>query len=89
MFAILFEGLLIEIQEEIHQIAVLGGGGFRGTKIVNKYFVNKLAFPINWIRGTQRATREACACRCGNTQEALCASCERLGAVCDGCLPPL
>ena len=24
----------------------LGGGGLRGTKIVNKYFVNKLAFPI-------------------------------------------
>ena len=45
MFAILFEGLLIEIQEEIHHFAVLGGGRLRGTKIVNKHFVNKLAFP--------------------------------------------
>ena len=46
MFAILFEALLIEIQEEIHHFAVLGGGGPRGTEIVNKNFVNKLAFPI-------------------------------------------
>ena len=46
MFAILFEALLIEIQEEIHHFADLGGGGLRGAKIVNKNFVNKLAFPI-------------------------------------------
>ena len=45
MFAILFEVLLIEIQEEIHHFAGLGGGGSKGTKIVNKNFVNKLAFP--------------------------------------------
>ena len=46
VFAILFEGLLIEIQEEIHHFAVLGGG-LKGAKIVNKNFVNnKLVFPI-------------------------------------------
>ena len=46
MFAILFEVLLLEIQEEIHDFAGWeGGGGSRGTKIVNKNFVNKLAFP--------------------------------------------
>ena len=46
MFAILF-GLLIEIQEEIPHFAGWEGGGSRGTKLVNKNFVNKLAFP-NW-----------------------------------------
>ena len=45
MFAILFEVLLIEIQEEIHHFAGWEGGGSRGTKIVNKNFMNKLAFP--------------------------------------------
>ena len=46
MFAILFEGLLIEIQEEIHHLLFWEeGGGLRGTKIVNKHFVNKRAFP--------------------------------------------
>ena len=45
MFAILFEVLLIEIQEEIHHFAGWEGGGSRGTEIVNKNFVNKLAFP--------------------------------------------
>ena len=45
MFAILFEVLLIEIQEEIDRFAGWEGGGLRGTKIVNKNFVNKLAFP--------------------------------------------
>ena len=45
MFAILFEVLLIEIQEEIHLFAGWEGGGSMGTKIVNKIFVNKLAFP--------------------------------------------
>ena len=46
VFAILFEVLLIEIPEEIHHFAGWeGGGGLRGTKIVNKHFVNKLAFP--------------------------------------------
>ena len=34
---------LIEIQEEIHHFAGWEGGGLRGTTIVNKYFVNKLA----------------------------------------------
>ena len=41
----LFEVLLIEIQEEIHHFAGWEGGGLRGTKMVNKTFVNKLAFP--------------------------------------------
>ena len=45
MFAILFEVLLIEIQEEIHRFAGWEGGGLRGAKIVNKNYVNKLAFP--------------------------------------------
>ena len=45
MFAILFEALLIEIQEEIHHFAGWEGGGLRGAKIVNKHFVNKLASP--------------------------------------------
>ena len=44
MFVILFEVLLIEIQEEIHDVAGWKGG-LRGPKIVNKNFVNKLAFP--------------------------------------------
>ena len=46
MFAILFEVLLAQIQEEIHHFAGWEEGGSRGTKIVNKNFVNKLAFPI-------------------------------------------
>ena len=45
MFAIVFEVLLIEIQEEIHHFAGGEGGRLRGTKIVNKHFVNKPAFP--------------------------------------------
>ena len=46
MFAIPFEVLLIEIQEEIHHFAGWEGGGGQGApKIVNKNFVNKLAFP--------------------------------------------
>ena len=45
MFAILFEVLLIEIQEEILHFAGWEGGGLRGAKIVNKNLVNKLAFP--------------------------------------------
>ena len=45
MFAILFEALLIENQEEIPHFAGWEGGGLMGTKIVNKIFVNKLAFP--------------------------------------------
>ena len=45
MVAILFEALLIEILEEIHHFAGWEGG-LMGTKIVNKHFVNKLAFPI-------------------------------------------
>ena len=45
VFAILFEVLLIEIQQEIHHFAGWTGG-FRGTKIVSKHFVNKLAFPM-------------------------------------------
>ena len=35
MFAILFETLLKEIQEEIPHFAGWEGGGLRGTKIVN------------------------------------------------------
>ena len=31
---------------EIHHFIGWEGGGFRGTKIANKYFVNKLAFPL-------------------------------------------
>ena len=42
VFAILFEVLLIEIQEEIHHFAGWEGGGLIGAKIVNKNFVNKL-----------------------------------------------
>ena len=47
MFAILFEVLLIEKQDEIHHFAGWeGGGGSMGhKKFVNKNFVNKLAFP--------------------------------------------
>ena len=44
MFAILFVALLIEIQEEIPHFPGWEGG-LMGTKIVNKCFVNKLAFP--------------------------------------------
>ena len=54
VFAILFEVLLIEIQEEIHHFSGWDGGGLRGTKIVNKHFVNKLAFPS---QGTVRETK--------------------------------
>ena len=60
MFAILFEVLLIEIQEEIHHFAGWEGGGLRGAKIVNKNFVNKLAltaqcaakchFEMSWFK---------------------------------------
>ena len=35
----------MEIQEEIHHFAGWEGGGSKATKIVNKDFVNKLAFP--------------------------------------------
>ena len=42
---ILFEVVLLETQEEIHHFDGWEGGS-RGTKIVNKIFVNKLAFPI-------------------------------------------
>ena len=47
VFAILIEGLLVEIQEERKSITSLfwEGGVLRGTRIVNKCFVNKLAFP--------------------------------------------
>ena len=46
MFALLFEDLLRNIQEEsITLLFFFGGGGLRGTKVVNKHFVNKLAFP--------------------------------------------
>ena len=44
MFAILFEALLKEIQEEIHHLAGWEGG-LMGTEIVNKSFVKELAFP--------------------------------------------
>ena len=39
MFVILFD-VFIEIKEENHHFA-----GLRGTKIVKKHFVNKLALP--------------------------------------------
>ena len=45
MFAILFEVLFLQIREEILHFAGWEGG-LRGTKIVNKHFVNKLAFSI-------------------------------------------
>ena len=45
-FWLLFEALLVEIQEEIHHFLGWEGGGLRGTKIANKNFVNKLAFAI-------------------------------------------
>ena len=46
MFAILFEVLLIEIQEEIHHFAGWERGGVKGhQKIVSNNFVNKKAFP--------------------------------------------
>ena len=44
MFASLFEVLSIGIQEEIHHFAGWEGG-LTGTKILNKHFVKKLAFP--------------------------------------------
>ena len=38
--------LLIDIQKELHNFAVLGGGGGgKGHQSCEKYFVNKLAFP--------------------------------------------
>ena len=46
----LFDVLLIEIQEEVHHFAGWGGW-LRGTEIVNKDFVNKLAFPRFWSFG--------------------------------------
>ena len=45
MFAILFEVLSIEIQEEIHHFAGWEGGGL-GCKTCEQTFVNKLTFPI-------------------------------------------
>ena len=61
MFAILFEVLVIQVQEEIHHFAVLGGGGSRGTKIVSKRFVNTMAIPNSscfvfylWFRKDKR-----------------------------------
>ena len=52
MPATLFEVILIEIQEEIHHFAGWEGGGLRGTKIVNKHFVNEWAFPIFVLFGS-------------------------------------
>ena len=48
MFAILFEALLKEIQEEIHHFAGWEGGVTGYKNYVNKHFVNKLAFPRNY-----------------------------------------
>ena len=45
MIAILFEVLLIEIQEEIHHFAGWEGGGVKGHKNCEQHFVNKRAFP--------------------------------------------
>ena len=61
MFAILFEVLLTENQEEIHHFAGWEGGGLSGAKIVNKNYVNKLAFPNGfWTSFKQWWT----SCRC-------------------------
>ena len=42
MFAILFEVLLIETQEEIHHFAGSEGVRLRGTKIMNKTFCEQI-----------------------------------------------
>ena len=55
MFAILFEVLLIKIKEEIHHFDGWEGGGLRGTKIMNRNFVNKLAFPKDRDKTTNPA----------------------------------
>ena len=59
VFAILFEVLWIQFQEEIRHFASWEGGGVLGTKIVNKHFVNKQAFPsyhhhVLWIHLVDR-----------------------------------
>ena len=46
MFAILLDVLLEESQEEIHHF-VGWEGGLKGCEIVNKHFLNKLAFPTS------------------------------------------
>ena len=61
--SILFEGLLIEIQGEIHHFAGWERGGLRGAKIVNQNFVNKLAFPIDGRENACLKTGHAIACR--------------------------
>ena len=49
VFVILFDVLLVEIQEEIPDFAGWEGGGLEGTKIVNKHFVNKQIRPsLRW-----------------------------------------
>ena len=53
MFAILSEVLLTEITEEIHHFAGWEGGRLRGTKVVNKNVVNKLAFPNECLPNPQ------------------------------------
>ena len=45
VFAILFEALLIEIQEESLILLVGRGGGLVGTKIVNGYFCEQTGVP--------------------------------------------
>ena len=56
MFAILFEVLLIEFKRQ-SIILLVGRAGSRGTKIVNKNFVNKLAFPSLLILGVPENER--------------------------------
>ena len=51
-------GPFVEIQEEIHYFVGWEGGGLRGTNIVNRNYVNKLAFPILCRAETQRAAEE-------------------------------
>ena len=54
VFAILFEGLSIEIQEEILHFAVLGGGVKEHQNRRTKIYMNKMRFPIKdevWTRG--------------------------------------
>ena len=59
------EVLSIEIEKEIHHFAGWEGGGLRGTKIVNKHSVNKLAFLIVCVlRAISESLKSAFVCVC-------------------------
>ena len=47
----------MKFKRKVHHFAGFGRGGLRGTKIVNKHFVNKLEFPQfrEFFRGSARA----------------------------------